>query len=156
MGFNFGDAFLRGGLMGWSQDASQKVTGDKNAFNNIFDSTARGMLGGSGNITNQFSGGMGGSNHVNSDGSGVYGAGGAPTVDAQTGELVPNTGFDIGKMFEQFQKMQTEPGSEVYDPNAHADLIKSRYPWIPQQAFQQWLASQPQTPSIQFAGQPRL
>lgn len=122
------------------------TSGGKDSTGSFDFSKIAGLFGGSGS---------GGNFHTNSDGSGVYGEMGAPTVDSQTGELVSG-GMDIGKMFEQFQKMQTQPDSDVYDPNAHADMIKTRYPWIPQQAFQQWLASQPPAPSIQFAGQPRL
>lgn len=53
-------------------------------------------------------------------------------------------GGDPSQAFSMF-KRQRNPADQsdpMYDPLEHAGLIKSRYPFIPEKAFQSWLQDQ--------------
>ena len=52
-------------------------------------------------------------------------------------------GAQIAEMFQQFQAQRnpTDTTAEGYDPMEHAGVIKSRYPFIPDQTFQNWLTA---------------
>lgn len=111
---------------------------------------------------------MGALSQVGNITGGVGGVGRSETPDLGSGNFIrgsaatdnPSTGgfgdseFDPRKAFEAFQQFGSQYNEEQgsgYNPESQAELIRSRYPWIPDQTFQAWLQSNPVPERPQFA-----
>lgn len=128
-------AVAGGVLGGFSKDIDKKVTGNSQS------GLVQGGLGLAGTV-----GSFGGSGGFDlPKGAGITSGSGFDGIGS-----VNSSGFgsstgsqDYSKIFDMFQRFQNrnpaDTSSEFYDPQDHAGLIKSRYPFIPDQAFQNWL-----------------
>lgn len=104
-----------------------------------------GILNSFGSVGSQGSSGSGG--YSGMIGSLLNSQGRGNTGNFEQGPMGQGTNSyqDIFKVFDQFQKQRnpTDTSDPNYNPIEHAGLIKSRYPFIPDQAFQNWLRSHP-------------
>lgn len=111
-------------------------------------------LGNSGGSGGSGAGGYAGllSSLMNSQGSGSQSSGQGGAMGSPGGS--PGGSIDIGQIFEQFQQQRnpSDTSDPNYDPMEHAGLIRSRYPFIPDDTFQAWLRNQAPSQGYQFAG----
>lgn len=134
-------AIAGGAIGGWSKDLDKGLTGNS---------------------------GSGLTQNLMSMGNGMYGGGSGMNGDLPRGadiSFLGQGGFDginsggissdqIGGVFSQFLKQRNpaDTTSPDYNPMEHAGMIRSRYPFIPDQTFQAWLRNQSPMQSYQFAG----
>lgn len=135
-------AVAGGALGGYGKDIDKGLTGNSQS----------GVVSGALNFGGMASGGFGGKGGNLPSGAGImmpgdddYGSWGEGRQDV--------SGQDIFKLFQQFQQRNpTDSTSPTYDPMEHAGIVKSRYPFIPDQTFQTWLKSQSPSKGYQLAG----